>query len=121
MTFDETLQANEQRRRLVAATAAAGGIAAVTSAIPFVKSMAPSERARTAGAPVTADISRLAPGQLMTVGWRGSPVWILRRTPQMIDGLTRIESELLDPESRRAPSSPIIAATRFGRAIPGIW
>lgn len=102
MTFDETLDPIERRRHLVLATTAAGGIAAVASVIPFVASMAPSDRARAAAAPITADVSKLAPGEMMTVAWRGRPVWILRRTPQMIDGLALVESELLDPESRRA-------------------
>lgn len=72
---------NPTRRKLVVATSAIGTVAAVGGAIPFVASMAPSERARAAGAPVEADFSILSPGDLMTVGWRGKPVWILYRTP----------------------------------------
>lgn len=101
MTFDETLEPNSHRRDLVIATATAGGIAAVASSVPFIASMTPSERAKAAGSPVTADISRLASGEMMSVAWRGKPVWILRRTPQMIEGLVRVESELLDPDSSR--------------------
>ena len=89
------------RRRLVVATSALGGIAVVGAAIPFVASMAPSERARSAGAPVEADLSKLAPGQLGTVEWRGKPVWILRRTPEMIERLGRLDRLLLDPASAR--------------------
>jgi ubiquinol-cytochrome c reductase iron-sulfur subunit len=89
------------RRRLVVATSAVGGIAAVGAVIPFVASMAPSERARSAGAPVEADLSRLEPGQLVTVEWRGKPVWILRRTPEIIGRLERIDRLLLDPASAR--------------------
>jgi ubiquinol-cytochrome c reductase iron-sulfur subunit len=89
------------RRRLVVATSAVGGIAAVGAVIPFVASMAPSERARSAGAPVEADLSRLEPGQLATVEWRGKPVWILRRTPEIIGRLERIDRLLLDPASAR--------------------
>lgn len=102
MTHDETLEPDSHRRELIIATATAGGIAAVAGVVPFIASMTPSERARAAGSPVTADISKLAPGEMMSVAWRGKPVWILRRTPQMIEGLARVESELLDPESSRA-------------------
>lgn len=101
MAENDALDPDVLRRRLVFATTAAGGIAAVTTAVPFVASIAPSERARAAGAPVTADISRIAPGEMLTVGWRGRPVWILRRTSQMLDGLKKIESRLLEPQSTR--------------------
>ncbi|MCA1972903.1 MAG: hypothetical protein LDL44_08680 [Caenispirillum sp.] len=62
------------RRRLVVATTVVGGAGLVASAVPLVGSMAPSERARSAGAPVEADLSKLEPGQLATVEWRGKPV-----------------------------------------------
>ena len=67
------------RRRLIIATAAVGGVGAVTALVPFVSSMLPSERAKAAGAPVEIDVANLAPGQLITVEWRGKPVWIVRR------------------------------------------
>jgi len=89
------------RRRLVVATSALGGMSVVAAAIPFVASMAPSERAHSAGAPVEADLSKLEPGQLATVEWRGKPVWILRRTPEMIERLGRIDRLLLDSASTR--------------------
>lgn len=63
--------------------------------------MAPSGRARSASAPVEADLSKLEPGQLATVGWRGKPVWILHRTPEMIDRLGHIDRLLLDPTLAR--------------------
>ncbi len=87
------------RRRLLVATAAAGGVAGVAAAVPFVASMLPSERAKAAGAPVEVDISKLAPGQMMTVEWRGKPVWIINRTKEMLDGLTKIADQLADPKS----------------------
>lgn len=90
------------RRQLVVATSAAGGLAIAASAVPFVASLTPSERARSAGAPVRVDIGGLAAGEMMTVAWRGQPVWILRRTPQMIEGLQKLEGQLLDPASERA-------------------
>lgn len=117
MTFDGTVPPNARRRDLVIATGAAGGIAAVASTVPLVASMAPSERARAAGAPVTADISKLASGEMMTVAWRGKPVWILRRTPLMIDGLAKVESDLLDPESRR-PQQPDYCRNAFRSRKP---
>lgn len=74
MTNDEINQPDTQRRRLLIATSAAGGIAAAATAVPFVASMTPSERARAVGSPVTADLSKLQAGEMMTVSWRGQPV-----------------------------------------------
>ena len=98
-------QSLDSRRRLLVATSAVGGSLAVAAAVPFVASLTPSQRARAAGAPVEADIGNLAPGEMMTVEWRGKPVWILRRTPQMLAGLETIEDDLLDPSSER-PMQP---------------
>jgi ubiquinol-cytochrome c reductase iron-sulfur subunit len=97
MSCDDTVDCG--RRRLLVATAAAGGVAGVVTAVPFVASMLPSERAKAAGAPVEVDISKLAPGQMMTVEWRGKPVWIINRTKEMLDGLTKIGEKLADPKS----------------------
>ena len=93
------------RRRLLVATATVGGVAGVAVAIPFVSTFAPSERAKSAGAPVEADISKLAPGQMMTVEWRGKPVWIIHRTPEMLDTLTKLTDKMADPKSGR-PMQP---------------
>ena len=87
------------RRRLIIATAAVGGAGAVTAMVPFLSSMLPSERAKAAGAPVEADVSNLAPGQMMTVEWRGKPVWILNRNQEMLDTLPKIEDAVADPKS----------------------
>jgi len=87
------------RRRLIIATAAVGGAGAVTSVVPFVSSMLPSERAKAAGAPVEVDISNLAPGQLMTVEWRGKPVWIFNRSDAMLDTLAKLDEAVADPKS----------------------
>jgi len=87
------------RRELLVATSVAGGAAAVATAVPFVASLTPSERAKAAGAPVEADVGKLAPGEMMTVEWRGKPVWILRRTEEMLATLPKIEGELADPAS----------------------
>jgi ubiquinol-cytochrome c reductase iron-sulfur subunit len=90
------------RRRLLVATSAAGGVATVAAVAPFVLSFQPSERAKAAGAPVEADLSQLAPGQMMVVEWRGKPVWIIHRTKEMLATLGKIEGELADPKSERA-------------------
>ncbi|MBL8486536.1 MAG: ubiquinol-cytochrome c reductase iron-sulfur subunit [Rhodocyclaceae bacterium] len=103
MSCDEKVDCG--RRRLVVATAAAGGVAGVAVAVPFLASLAPSERAKSAGAPVEVDISKLAPGQMMTVEWRGKPVWIIHRTKEMIDGLRKTDDKVADPKSDR-PMQP---------------
>jgi ubiquinol-cytochrome c reductase iron-sulfur subunit len=71
------------------------------AAVPFLASMLPSERAKSAGAPVEADISKLAPGEMMTVEWRGKPVWIIHRTKEMLDGLAKLDGDLADPASEK--------------------
>ena len=97
MSCDEQVDCG--RRRLIVATAAAGGVAGVAAAVPFVASMLPSERAKAAGAPVEVDISKLEPGQMMTVEWRGKPVWIINRTPEMLASLKKVEDQVADPTS----------------------
>jgi ubiquinol-cytochrome c reductase iron-sulfur subunit len=92
---------DNSRRNWIAITCGAGAVAGVATAVPFVESFAPSERAKAAGAPVDVDISDVKPGELKTVEWRGQPVWIIRRTPEMIASLAKDEGELADPESRR--------------------
>lgn len=94
-----------KRRFLLAATGAAGGAAGVAAAVPFVASMLPSERAKAAGAPVEADISGLAPGEMTRVEWRGKPVWIVRRTKEMLETVKQNESKVADPKSLRNPSA----------------
>ena len=90
-----------KRRFLVAATGVAGGIAGVATAVPFIASMLPSERAKAAGAPVEADIGNLAPGEMTRVEWRGKPVWIVRRTPEMLETVKSSETKVADPRSER--------------------
>ncbi|CAB1368497.1 ubiquinol-cytochrome c reductase iron-sulfur subunit [Denitratisoma oestradiolicum] len=89
------------RRRLLVATAAAGGVVGVAATVPFLASMAPSERAKSAGAPVEVDISKLEPGQMTTVEWRGKPVWIIHRTPEMLESLKKTDEKVADPKSER--------------------
>jgi len=96
------LPPNESTRRTwLIACGATGGLAAVSTAVSFAVSMSPSERARSAGAPVEVDLSDIPPGGLKTVEWRGKPVWVIRRTPEMLASLQDIDSKLADPNSDR--------------------
>ena len=88
------------RRNLLIATSVAGGAAGLGAAVPFVASMIPSHRARAAGAPVEVDISRIAPGELAVIEWRGKPVWVIRRTKEMLDSLKGADARLTDPASK---------------------
>ena len=90
---------SSKRRFLTLATGAVGGVAMAGLAGPFVASFFPSERAKAAGAPVEIDISKLEPGQMISAEWRGKPVWIVSRTKNMLEGLTRVEAKLSDPQS----------------------
>jgi ubiquinol-cytochrome c reductase iron-sulfur subunit len=87
------------RRRLIIATAAVGGAGAVTALVPFLSSMLPSERAKAAGAPVEVDVGSIGPGQMITVEWRGKPVWILNRNQEMLETLPKLETAVADPKS----------------------
>ena len=88
-----------KRRFLTAAATVVGGVGAVYAAVPFLASWLPSERAKAAGAPVQADISKLEAGQMIRVQWRGKPVWVVRRTEEMLAALPGLNGELRDPES----------------------
>ena len=103
MSVDQKVDGS--RRQLLLVTSAAGGVAAAAAAVPFVASLTPSERAKAAGAPVEVDIGKLAPGQMMTVEWRGKPVWIINRTKEMLDSLKKTEGEVSDPNSDK-PMQP---------------
>ena len=95
------------RRRLLVATAAVGGVGAVATLVPFLSSMLPSERAKAAGAPVEVDVANLAPGQMITVEWRGKPVWLFNRDSAMLATLPLLDGEVVDPKSdvRQQPSA----------------
>src|SRR5688572_16039679 len=90
-----------KRGFLVAASSVVGGVAAGAAAVPFVASMMPSERAKAAGAPVEVDIAKLGPGEKMTVEWRGQPVWVMRRTKEMLDAVAKSADLVSDPKSER--------------------
>ena len=90
---------NSRRRFLTIATSVVGGVGAAGAAVPFIASWNPSERAKSAGAPVEVDISKLEPGQLIRVEWRGKPVWVIYRTPKMLEQMKAHEGQLRDPQS----------------------
>ncbi len=92
------------KRTWLIATSCVGAAGGMAAAVPFVTSMMPSEKARAAGAPVEADISALKPGEKMMVEWRGKPVWILRRTPEQLAALAKLDAQLADPKSERKPA-----------------
>ena len=104
-----------KRRFLTAATSVVGAVGVGYALVPFVASMQPSARARAAGAPVEADISKLEPGQMLTVEWRGKPVWIVNRTDQNLKDLPSLDGVLADPNSD-IPQQPEYA-TNASRAI----
>jgi ubiquinol-cytochrome c reductase iron-sulfur subunit len=99
--IDKKNEMSGRRRFLITATSVAGGFASVAWATPFILSMMPSERAKAAGAPVEVDISKLEPGMLLLVEWRGKVVWVLSRTPEMLASLTKLDSKLTDPNSEK--------------------
>jgi len=98
---------NKGRRRfLLGATTAVSAVGVVGVAVPFVASWNPSAKARAAGAPVRADISKLQPGQQMTVEWRGKPVWVVYRTPEMQANIEKLNDKVADPQSD-VPQQPV--------------
>ena len=92
---------NPERRVWLLATGAAGGVPVVATAAPFVWTLAPSERAKAAGGPVEVDIGDIPPGGIKTVRWRGKPVWVVRRTPDMSASLQGHDPQLADPQSAK--------------------
>ena len=96
---------DDKRRKLMVATSAFGGLGAAVTLVPILASLQPSERAKASGAPVEVDIEKLRPGEMMTVEWRGKPVWLLHRTPEMLATLPQLTTQLVDPDSDR-PQQP---------------
>ena len=115
--MNEQEKPDKTRRSLLVATSAVGAVAGVAAAVPFVASMWPSERARAAGAPVEVDLTKIAPGSLEVVEWRGKPVWIIRRTKEMLDSLKAAEPRLSDPASK-ASEQPKYAQNEYRSAKP---
>ncbi len=109
-----------KRRRFITMTSSAvGAVGVAAAAVPFVVSMSPSERAKAAGAPVEVDISKLEPGQMVRVEWRGKPVFILNRTKEMEQGLNKVTPELKDPDSVD-PQQPGYAQNEFRSLKPDL-
>ena len=100
-------QVDTGRRNLLVATCTAGGVVGVATAGALVSSFQPSERAKAAGAPVEVDISDVKPGELKVVEWRGKPVWILRRTPDMMASLPKNNDKVADPDSDKTYQMPM--------------
>ncbi len=95
-----------EKRQFLIASSSVGALGCAVAAAPFVLSMTPSERAKAAGAPVEVDVSKLAPGAMMTVEWRGKPVWIIHRTEGMTADLPKLDDQLTDPGSEVASQQP---------------
>jgi ubiquinol-cytochrome c reductase iron-sulfur subunit len=91
-----------KRQFLTSALSVVGAVGAGYLAVPFLSQMQPSAKAMAAGAPVEVDISKMEPGQLVRVAWRGKPVWILNRTPQVLETLATLDKELADPMSQES-------------------
>lgn len=110
-------QVDQGKRTWLIATGCAGAVGGVATAVPFVSTFTPSERAKAAGAAVEVDISALKPGEKLTVEWRGKPVWVVRRTPEQLAALKGIDPQLADPASDRTayPTPPY--AKNEARAI----
>jgi ubiquinol-cytochrome c reductase iron-sulfur subunit len=108
-----------RRRFLTLTTTVVGGAGAVAAAWPFLASLRPSERAKALGAPVTIDISKLESGQRVIVAWRGKPVWVVRRTPEMLESLPKVDAELRDPNSDE-PQQPDYAKNEARSIKPDV-
>jgi ubiquinol-cytochrome c reductase iron-sulfur subunit len=110
------------RRTWIGIACGAGAIGTVATAVPFVSSFAPSERAKAAGAAVEVDISGLKPGEMTTVEWRGKPVWILKRTPDQLESLKKTDALVADPQSLRKPGelTPEYARNEYRSRKPEI-
>lgn len=109
----------KKRRFLAVATSVVGGIGVVAAGVPFASSLRPSDRARALGAPVEVDISRMEPGSMQRVQWRGRPVWVVYRSEAALDRLPSVEDRLRDPESR-LPQQPSYAQNRNRSIRPEI-
>jgi len=109
-----------KRRFLTAATSVVGAVGAGFVAVPFIASWMPSERAKNAGAPVEADISKLEEGRMMIVEWQSKPVWIVRRSEQMLGSLPKLDDKLRDPASENANQQPGYAQNEHRSRKPEI-
>ena len=109
-----------RRKFLTLTTGVVGGVGAAAVAVPFVKSWSPSEKAKAAGAPVRVDISKIQPGQLIRVEWRGKPVWVVSRTQKVLEELPTNDSKLRDPVSEE-PQQPEYATNALRSIKPELF
>jgi ubiquinol-cytochrome c reductase iron-sulfur subunit len=116
-------QIDSEKRTWLIASGCAGVVGAGFVAVPFVSSFEPSERARAAGAAVEVDIASLKPGEKMTVEWRGKPVWIVKRTPQQLESLPKVDALLADPNSTRKADelTPVYARNEYRSRKPELF
>ena len=110
----------DKRRFLVAATSIVGGVGIAATAIPFLMSMWPSERAKAAGAPVEVDVSKMEMGQKIDVEWRGKVVWLVKRTPDMLASLPKLDSRVADPKSEQS-QQPKDCKNEYRSIKPELW
>ncbi|MCX7186421.1 MAG: ubiquinol-cytochrome c reductase iron-sulfur subunit [Methylophilaceae bacterium] len=103
---EQASQVDAEKRKFLIATSAVGALGCAAVAVPFIKSMTPSERAKAAGAPVEVDISKIAPGTMITAEWRGKPVWIINRTDEMTAELAHHNDQLSDPSCEVTSQQP---------------
>jgi ubiquinol-cytochrome c reductase iron-sulfur subunit len=115
------LPPDPSRRFWVTTACALGGVAGVATAVPFVGTFAPSAKARAAGAPVEVDVAGIPAGQMITVEWRGKPVWIMRRTSEQLDELKKDASLLADPNSQRPGFTPKYAENEYRSRKPDLF
>lgn len=103
-------EVNQSRRRfLVGATSVVGGVGVIGAAVPFVASWRPSAKAEAAGAPRSLNVSKIGLGERVTVEWRGQPVWVIRRTEEMIENLEKVADRLADPQSEQSDQPEYIS------------
>ena len=113
---------DSSKRTWIITSACAGAVGGVATAVPFVSTFQPSERAKAAGAAVEVDISALKPEEKVTVEWRGKPVWIFKRTPEQLESLAQTESQLADPKSdRKAYPTPDYAKNQHRSIKPEVF
>ena len=113
---------DSSKRTWLIASGCAGAVGGVATAVPFVSTFQPSEKAKAAGAAVEVDISTLKPGEKVTVEWRGKPAWIVKHTPEQLAELPKLDGQLADPQSQRKPSefTPIYARNEHRSIKPEI-
>ena len=116
-------QVDTSKRTWLIASGCAGAIGGAAVAVPFISTFQPSERAKAAGAAVEVDISAMKAGEKITVEWRGKPVWIVKRTPEQLASLAKVDSQLADPKSQRKPDelTPVYARNEARSIKPEIF